>query len=155
MAYWWLNQTGSYEPQRDGRYIWAPATTNSGGKNAYFEHLPVMGTGDLVIHTDGKAIRAVSGVAEHAKATPRPTGLERPWGAIDGRLVKVGAYAELADPIPLRDIPREWRLAEPREGPFTKQGTLKSGYLSPLSSEFMRRLRERYPGRWPDRAHTR
>lgn len=140
MACWWVNQTESYEAQHDGQYIWAPARQKDGRRNGYHERLRALARGDLVVHTDGKAIRAVSQVVSPAVDAARPRDLgERPWGSDDGRLVRVSAHREVLPPRALDTIPPGWRQAE-LDGPFTRLGGLKSGHLSPVSRRFLELL---------------
>src|SRR5262249_36780624 len=60
----------------------------------------------------------------------------------DGRRAEL-TYADLAEPIPLGEIPVEWRIAE--GGPFTRDGAVKQGYLFQLSDDFVAKLVNRFP----------
>ena len=50
---------------------------------------------------------------------------------------------ELGDAVSLEDIPLDWRLEE--GGPFNRRGSVKQGYLFPLSDDFVGRIARRFP----------
>ena len=59
-----------------------------------------------------------------------------------GRLVRVD-YSELAEPVPLQNIPSDWRIAQ--GSPFSRQGARIQGYFFPLKPDFVSRLAADFP----------
>jgi 5-methylcytosine-specific restriction protein B len=145
--YWWVNQGTTYRQELDGEYLWAPKESKGGRLLSHHTDLLRVRTGDAVFHYANGALRAVSEALEPAEEAPRPSELPmEPWNT-EGHLLRT-RYHELSSPLPLQDIPEEARVAE--GGPFTRQGSVKQGYLFSLSSAFVGRLLADFPGRWPD-----
>lgn len=134
---WWVNQRASYAQERDGGYLWAGQRTEHGRLLAHHANVGRLSVGDRVYHNAGGSLRAIGTVTEAPTMAPRPPGniMGRPEDA--GYLVEV-AYQELPAPIPLEDIPMAWRTTD--AGPFTEQGTVKQGYLFPVSATFAEQL---------------
>lgn len=147
-AFWWVNQGDTYERERDGEYLWAPQQTKDGKVMAHHSNMTRLVAGDIVFHYANGKLRAVSEVTEAAIKANRPTEFPSTAWEKAGNLAKL-AYYELTNPIPLENIPLEWRLEVPK-GPFDKFGAIKQGYLFPLSDDFAQKLLERFTTVWPD-----
>jgi hypothetical protein len=146
-AVWWVNQGSTYVQERDGGYLWAPHVSKAGTTFAHWADLKRLRVDDVVLHYANSALRAVSIVEAPSKDAAQPSDLpESQWGDT-GHLVTT-RYSEFLTPILLSDIPATWREAGP--GPFTKQGSVKQGYLFPTPSELLPRLIARFPDRWPE-----
>lgn len=139
---WWVCQGLTYKSARELGVLWAPKAAKDGSSRAYWRALEDAHVGDLVLHYADSHIRAVSVVEEEAVDAPRPDGLGGDWVEGDGWLVHT-EYRELEVPLPLAQIPEDWRIAE--QGPFTKQGSVQQGYFFSLSDGFVNRLAERFP----------
>lgn len=145
--YWWVNQGTSYRQERDGGYVWAPKTNKVGTPLAYHTNVARLRLGDVVLHyADG--IRAVGRVTESGTEAERPNELPANRWESAGYLGRV-TYRELQTRIPLNNIPHSWRAKEASEvsnGPFTRDASVKLGYLFPLTATFVQRLRSRFAG---------
>ena len=140
-AAWWVNQGATYNQERRGGYLWAPKRSKNGQVLGHHADLARLRAGDAVFNYAKGALRAVSVVTEPAMEAPRPAELpEGSWQA-EGRLVGI-EYHELSEPIPLEEIPAEWRTIG--GGPFTGQGAVKQGYIYPLPAGFVAQMRERF-----------
>lgn len=139
--YWWVNQGGSHQEEVDGSYLWAPVRA---GKRelAHHRNMADLQVGDRVFHYWGGRIQAVSSVAEAAVLSQIPTELPDDKRENEGRLARV-EVKEVGAPVPLGDIPPEWRVKE--RGPFNRKGGVKQGYLYPLSAEFVAKLEGSFP----------
>ncbi len=134
---WWVNQGTTFAIERAGGYLWAP---KHGKNNVVFQHwsdMTKLQPEDVVLHYANGALRAVSRVLEAAKDEPRPGELSADTWEMEGYLVRV-RYYPLEQPIPLQNIPLEWRTET--TGPFTTDGGVKQGYLFPLTNEFADKL---------------
>ena len=139
--HWWVNQGGTHKAEIDGGYLWAPIESRR-GELAHHRSMADLRAGDTVFHYWGSRIQAVSSIIEEAVSSPIPAELDNHGWQTAGRLATV-AIDELAVPVPLEDIPIEWRLEE--SGPFNRTGSVNQGYLYPLSEGFITRLSRRFP----------
>lgn len=144
---WWVNQGTTYQQERDGGYLWAPKTGKGGYAFAHWTNMSKLRPGDVVLHYANGSIRAVGDVQEPVVDAPRPAELDDEPQGNEGYLVRI-TYHELQPPVPLAEIPSDWRV--PRGGPFTQQGGVKQGYLYPLPGGFVSRLTEHFVRAWPD-----
>lgn len=141
MSYWWVNQGQTYDEERAGGYLWAPKRSQSGSRLAHWEAMTDVAQDDLIVHYVGKpimAVRSLSVALERARDEPQPASLQRTglWSD-EGRLVPV-VHVEDVTPVP-RDV----AIARgPHEAPFTQSGSVKQGYLWPLTLEFGHELVE-------------
>ncbi|PLS82253.1 MAG: hypothetical protein CYG60_24860, partial [Actinobacteria bacterium] len=148
---WWVNQGKTYEQQRDGGYLWAPKASADGKALEHWTNLTLLRPDDVVLHYVKGTVKAASRVVERAVEAPRPAELSGdPWNS-DGYLVRV-TYQELQKPLPLEEIPQDWRIQE--GGPFNQHGSPKQTYLSRLSNGFVRRLLDRFAEVLPDLLHA-
>jgi hypothetical protein len=140
MTVWWVNQGQSYAQQRDAGILWAPAATRDGrSTRKYWTALNDLQLGDEVIHYAKGHLVAVSLVLSTAVTAPRPVDLPDDLWEVDGYLVEC-RYAELSPPLRLDEVPLADRQAEPREGPFERPGSVKMGYLFPLSETLAQKV---------------
>jgi hypothetical protein len=143
---WWVNQGGTFEQERAGNYVWAPEQGEGGRLIAHHQDVAKLQPGDIVFHYAKGLVRAVGVVDVAATMAARPAELpEGPW-ADSGYLAQV-TYHDAPTPIALEEIPTEWRLED--GGPFTRHGSVKQGYLFPLSERFVQHFRDEFKSRWP------
>ncbi len=145
--YWWVNQGATYQTESSGGYIWAPRTGRD-GKTVYTHHhnVTLIKPGDIILHYVNGSIRAVSEAETMAEHAARPEDLSSIAGDKDGYLVYTG-YHQFPEPIPLVDLPITLRSTN--EQPFTRQGSVKQGYLFPVSKEFVQRVVSLFRRDWP------
>lgn len=142
MAYWWVNQGQTYEEEFRGSYLWAPKRTKDGKRLGHWDAMTDVVVDDVIVHYLGKPrfqLRSVSVATEEAESHAQPPSLQRTnlWDD-DGWLVRV---AHVEDVLGL-DRDEAYALG-PDEPPFTKNGTVKQGYLWPISGGFAHDLLER------------
>ncbi len=145
--FWWVNQSETYGSERDGGYLWASGAGKAGWVYAHWVHMTELRPGDAVLHYANGSIQAVGLVRQGATRAPRPAEESYDAAGEEGYLVPV-EYHELHPPIPLKEVPLEWRVAG--DGPFAFQGGVKQRYLFPLPGGFVRRLTEHFDRDWPD-----
>jgi MoxR-like ATPase len=148
--YWWVNQGQSYAVEREGDYLWAGKYDRRGLTIPHHETMLALEIGDCVLHYANGAIRALGVVTAKAAETSRPTIRQPEAGTSDGYLAAI-RYFELAEPIKLSEIPDDLRLSG--EAPFTQQGSVKQGYLYPLSAEWAYKFYQLFNQQWPNAAH--
>ena len=129
---WWVNQGQSYHLERQAQLMWAPLSNAAGQTLSHWEAMTLVRPGDIVVQYANGAIRAVSTAVTAAELAPRPEGLPTTW-QVDGRRIYLDPV-DAVPPIPLQDVPVDWRLAE--GGPFDRRGAVKQAYLFPLSVSF-------------------
>ena len=140
--YWWVNQGSTHRNEVEGGYLWAPIASKGGRKLAHHRNMADLQVGDAVFHYWSSRIQAVSSITEKAVHSPIPAELGNKGWQSDGRLARVRVDM-LVDPVSLEDIPLEWRLGG--GGPFNQTGSVKQGYLYPVSEDFTARLSGRFP----------
>ena len=98
--------------------------------------------GDRVFNYWDRQIRGVSTVTEEAVYSQIPAEQDGQKNLqTEGRLARV--YVDILDnPVPLDDIPLEWRQEE--RGPFDRNGGVNQGYLFPVSQDFIAKLTGRF-----------
>jgi hypothetical protein len=139
--------------------MFAPIEDKRGARPAFYENMTKVSPGDVALHYVEGSIYWISIVQKSAIETDRPrlpdetraeksvAGLEKP-----GRLIETD-YRELSPPIEKSEIPEKWCV--PELGPFYTgawAGRPKMGYLWAVTEEFVWRLREKFPDRWPSLA---
>ena len=142
-GYWWVNQGDAHRSEIEGGYLWAPLTSRNGRQLRHYRSMADLRVGDTVFHYWLGQVRAISAVTESATLAPRPgerRDREREREP-DGRRAFVDV-AVLDDPLPLNDIPIDWRLEE--NGPFNANGAIRQGYLYPLSRGFVSSVSGRF-----------
>jgi hypothetical protein len=149
MTYWWVNQSKTYQAERNAGIMWAPQQTEAGRQLGHWTAMTQLQPGDMVMHYARGAIRAVGRVEAPAIAADRPYGLPEIWQS-PGWMVPV-RYFDLAQPIQRNELPLEWRLAA---APFDRNGAVKQIYLSPVSDDFAAELLDEFGDRWPPAAFT-
>ena len=135
--FWWVNQGGTYKYERDAGYIWAPATSRIGRSVSHHQAVRNLHPGDVIFHYSQGAVLAVSQVRSTYVDATRPSQASELRWETEGYLVETD-YSDLDQPIPLQDIPLSWRAVD--NGPFTRNGTVKQGYLFPVTYQFAERL---------------
>jgi hypothetical protein len=117
-SYWWVNQGGTYELQREGGYLFASSASGSGRAVPSWETLKEFQPGDVVFHYAQGFLRALGQVSSSVESSPHPEG-ERAGAEVNADMgYKVDVdYSDIEPPIALEDIPIEIR--DPKLGPFT------------------------------------
>ncbi len=142
MAYWWVNQGQTFAEEREGGYLWAPVRSQAGSRLAHWESMAEVAPDDLIVHYVGKPlmeVRSLSVALDGARDQVQPPSLQRTgmWSD-EGRRVSVQHIDDITP------VPRDEAIALGREeAPFTRSGTVKQGYLWPLTAEFGQQLIER------------
>lgn len=140
--FWWVNQGATWKEERDGGFVWAPLRSQGGLELAHWKALNEVEAGDRIFHYANGALRALGAAVRGPEVSPKPSSIEHgPWEQ-DGRLVRVD-YSELAEPVPLADIPERWRIEQ--GAPFTRTGSVQQGYFYGLDETFVERLVGRFP----------
>ena len=130
---WWVNQGESYDTERDRGLVQARLRNKAGYDLQHWKNIELLRKGDVILHHVDGHMRAISEVSS------KPGVGARSWlDDAEGRWANT-KYFELVEPIEVRDIDSERRVAEP--GPFDKYGGVKQVYLSPLSVDFSDWLR--------------
>ena len=140
--YWWVNQGSSHQYAVRGGYLWAPLQSKSGAMISYHQNMADLQVGDRVFNYWDRQIRGVSTVTKEAvySQIPAEQDGQKNWQT-EGRLARV--YVDILDnPVPLEDIPLEWRQEE--RGPFDRNGGVNQGYLFPVSQDFIAKLTGRF-----------
>jgi MoxR-like ATPase len=143
---WWVNQGRTFDPERSGGYVWAPQRGEAGRIIAHHKSVAELQAGDIVLHYAKGLVRAVSVVREAGHEEARPPELPEEEWSREGYLAGVD-YHDAPTPIALEEIPNDWRTED--QGPFTRHGGVKQGYLFPLSSRFVERFVDEFAPRWP------
>jgi hypothetical protein len=139
---WWVCQGQTYSSGRDHTVMWAPKQARDGAERPYWRALTDARVGDSVLHYANGSVRGTSVIADEAVDALAPESSPDGWMGQDGWLVRT-AYDELETPLPLEEIPVEWRTGE--GGAFTRQGAVQQGYFYTLSPEFASKLAARFP----------
>ncbi|WP_157591749.1 McrB family protein [Solirubrobacter soli] len=129
--WFWVNQGKTWTAERDDGILWAPLRSKNGMMLHHWERMTDVRPGDWIVHYSA-AIRAISHVTAAAVHATKPDSLSGGEWEQEGRLVRA-EYRTLQQPIPLSEIPMEWRAG----GPFTSVGSVQQGYLFPLSRGFV------------------
>ena len=140
MQYWWVNQGRTYQQERDGGYVWAPQTSKAGNTLAHHSNVYEMKPRDRVVHYSEGQVRSFGVVSEQPVLASRPSELPGDLWEDNGFYAKI-VYRDLSSPIPLRDIPVDYRI--PENGPFNVMGLVNQGYmyqLSPVVMDFLTNL---------------
>lgn len=73
MSYWWVSQNKTFSHEVGGGYLWSPITNNTGQRNASYDFMTEIRSGDLVFSFAGTEIRAVGIALGAAVEAPKPT----------------------------------------------------------------------------------
>lgn len=145
---WWVNQGASYQQEKTGGFLWAPVQGRKGNTFAHWANMEKVREGDIVLHYANVALRAVSVVTKASIHAAKPDSHSgEPWED-DGYLVR-SDYSEFASPIPLHDIPLDFREGEVG-GPFNREGNVNQGYLYPAPAGLLDHLVRTLGVNWPD-----
>jgi len=155
--YWWANQGDRWRPERALGHVFAPDPNSSTNFQQGWDNVIYLRPGHVILHNLNFKIRAISQVASPPRPSRRPklsdeTDAEKNVAGYNssGNLVEV-EYFDLKSPIPVREIPHEWRIG--KYGPFLetvkKRGHPDQIYIAPLSSKFVEMLRRDWPDYWP------
>lgn len=149
-ASWWVNQGGSFEDEQAGGYIWADIVLQGGWTARPWKNVAHLRVGDIIVHSDGIAIRAIGLIEENPTVVVHPNSVDRPSATVPGNLVKV-MYFPLKQELPISSVPLEWREAcSGTFEPFAHTGELKPGYLFPLDREFLEKLSRDFSSQLPE-----
>jgi hypothetical protein len=73
MNYWWVSQNKTFHHEVGGGYLWSPITNNAGKRNAAYDHMTEIRSGDIVFSFAGMEIRAVGVAIGSAYEADKPT----------------------------------------------------------------------------------
>ncbi|HEX7662155.1 MAG TPA: hypothetical protein VF444_22025 [Pseudonocardiaceae bacterium] len=148
MAYWWVNQSQSFNAEHDGGFLWAPRFKKDGGSPLpHWLAMTEVRKGDAVLHYASQKIKAISTATGRAKQAPLPASLPAaPWRTEGWRLPV--DITDLAEPIGRDEIPLEMRekQAQPM---FTRDGTVAQGYLYPVDINWFAQFARLFANRLP------
>lgn len=145
---WWVNQGKTYSAERAGGYIWAPLRNKAGHRERHWDTLQEVARGDIIVHYCDGEVRAISQAIAGSQLQAKPMELATaPWDP-EGRLVRV-EYFDLERGVSLSRIADSLRALNLVDGPLTKTGGAKQGYLWRFSAEGLKVLRDAAPGAWP------
>lgn len=154
MNFWWVNQGMTYRQERREGIMWAPLLAADGRRGrVHWDSMDKVEPGDIVLHYADQKVQALGVVVAGSVPSRRPDSLPSDMWEQDGRLVRLD-YLDSSRPVHRNDIPEEWRLSEPTEGPFQLDGAIKLGYLFPVSAGFYERFATRFGDRFPDPAQV-
>ena len=146
----WVSQSVSFRPEREGGFLFAPKSRKDGGPPvAHWSTMTQLTPSSLILCSAKKKLDFVAIPRSACKVVDSPQGLKE-WPR-PGWQCHVDYY-QLDDPIRIYDeIPEGLRISEqPR---FMKSGTyvgiLSQQYLNRLSSGFARTLLLAFADRWP------
>lgn len=152
----YCNQWIYYEPEAEKGIIWAPLYAADGRSLYYWDNLLNVRKGDILIHSSGGYMRAIS------RAEGSCYDLENPFSEETIPLLKenVSNYREgravncdyviLKNPIPTADYKEDiLKYSQDKYAPFDKNGDGNAGYLFDLRKElatvFMHGILEKNP----------
>ncbi len=124
---WWVNQGVSYDDERRAGIVFAGS---GGAQVAHHVNVGRMRPGEVVLHYPRGDLVALGEVVADPEA-----GRRRPYGALDQRDVGWLTHVEyfpLDRPVRLRELPER----DGDEGPFTRDGAVKQGYLFPVDPDY-------------------
>lgn len=125
---WWVNQGGSFDRERAGGLLWAPAADRRGRTYRHWTALLAIRAGDRIVHYRRGAIVAVSRAIADGERAPKPPNLIDPSATDDGYLVRC-AYRDLDLSIPIGPYREPLRALAIPGGPIAANGAVKQGYL--------------------------
>ncbi len=148
---WWVCQGTMFDQERRGGYVFAPLESADGKVLQHHANLGLMTRGQTILHYSRGSLRAIGEVVTTAVETTRPDGMPGEDAGTRGNLVRV-RYTDLRTPIALEEIPEKWRTSG--EAPFTKKGKVKQGYAFTITSDFLSRLKAKFPDRFRPESTT-
>lgn len=152
--FWWVNQGMTYRQERREGIMWAPLLAADGRRGrVHWDNMDKIDPGDIVLHYADQTVQALGVVVAASVPSRRPESLPTEMWEQDGRLVRLD-YLDSSRPVHRNEIPEEWRLAEPTEGPFQRDAAIKLGYLFPLSGGFYELFTTLFVDRFPDPAQA-
>lgn len=129
--YWWVNQTQTFEAERDLGLLWAPLRRIDGRRVSHWDSLADVSAGDVVFHYAKQHIQGVSRVRTAAIQAQRPFETDS-WPDA-GRKIPV-SFEVSETPVRLDEIDMLTRQAERHpNSPFQESGRVNQGYLFRLS----------------------
>lgn len=153
VSWWWVNQGRTYERELEARCLWAPLQGRDGRVVPHHTNMAQLQPGDQILHYSEGALKAVGRVVAPIQQAPRPYHVRGELPERQGYLAPV-TYHPLDPPIPIDEISLESRQAL-SDGPFTRTGAVKQGYLFPITAEFVADIADRFPDCWPREARVR
>lgn len=126
--FFFVFQNKSYKEEKQGEYLWAPKRDRKGHKVAHWERIADVKKGDLIIHSVGRQICAISVAQNDSGTETRPKELPSNWTDV-GWMVDT-KYYEIERPLQVSDhIDQLLKLQPKKHGPFNIKGGGKQGYL--------------------------
>jgi len=147
---WWVNQGSTFRVERAESFIWAPQRDRRGRTPPHWGSMQQVLAGDIILHYANGALHAVSKVQDDVEMAPKPKSLSDQYPDGPGWLVRT-QYHDLHPPIKREQINIIPALRQQTDGPITKEGYIKQGYLFPLSQQALAAIYEAVPSSsWPD-----
>ncbi|HET8614858.1 MAG TPA: HNH endonuclease [Actinomycetales bacterium] len=140
MAYWWVNQGGTYQHEVPGGYMWSPQRNNNGAYSQYYENMRRVEPGDVVVSYAGGEICAQGIARTTAYEAPKPVE----FGAAGDVWADLGWRVDVdfqEIPRPKRVRPKDYKdellpLAPEKYSPMQKNGNGFTAYLFELPEPF-------------------
>ena len=72
MRYWWVNQNQTYRHEVQGGYLWSPKRNANGNRNAFYEFMREVATGDVIFSFKDTFICAIGTAQSYCWESPKP-----------------------------------------------------------------------------------
>lgn len=147
MAYWWVNQGGTYKHEVPDGYMWSPQRNNNGSYSQYYENMRLVEPGDTIFSYVKGEIYAVGKAVTTGYESDKPE-----FGAVGELWADLGWRVS----VEFREIPRHLRV-RPRDhldellplrpakySPIDKNGNVLTNYLFALPDDFAQALLSKF-----------
>ena len=140
--YWWVNQNASWAEESSLGIVTAPVKGKKDQKIQHHLNVARIFEGDVILHYRKGALVAVS------EALSNSEEVERPYSGADDRWQKeVNLVHCWYDVLPESIAKNDISLRMEGKEPFTKDGSVRQGYMFPLEFDFIERLIEDHEDR--------
>ncbi len=148
-AVWWVNQGETYSEASQRGDIWAPTLDRAGREQGHWNRVREVQDGDLLIHYSDGAIRALGIAGGNASDRSNPSKQDNLW-AQDGWGTDVQYYS-LPQALPIGKLGEEVvsLIQEIPDGPLTRTGGVKQGYLWRFTTEAFQAFASAPEFPWP------
>jgi hypothetical protein len=132
--FWWVNQGHTYQQERIGNFVWAPAQNDQGQEFFHWTNVSKIQTGDLIFHYANGAIRSVSIAKSRGYESRRPNELPSKMWQSEGWRADL-SYIDLTEPIELGQVSKELSSLQIDKSPLNSVGGVNQGYLYKLTED--------------------
>jgi MoxR-like ATPase len=139
---WWFNQNDTFEEEMSRWLVFSSKQDYRGRALVHNEPLTEMKPGDVTIHYDGQAVRAIGLVAARAVQARRVWGEDGVENVGDAVRIE---YFPLDIPILFDGLP----AGRESVGPFDSSGQMQQGYCFEVPDEWAQSLRDDLSELWP------